>query len=66
MGYAPEIHKILNSGQVANDDDDQRFYTKIFLDKKQREELGIKLDHRSELFQNLNGALSDVELRFLG
>ncbi len=66
MGYAPELYKILNSGEIANDDDDQLFYTKVFLDEKKRQELNIKLDHRSELFQNLNGALSDVELRFIG
>lgn len=66
IGYAPEIHKILNYGEIANDDDDQRYYTKIYLDKEKRKELSIKLDHRSELFQNLNGALTDVELRFLG
>lgn len=66
IGYAPEIHKILNSGEIANDDDDQLFYTKVYLDEKKREELGFKLDHRSELFQNLNGAVSDVELLLLG
>ncbi len=66
MGYAPEIYKILTSADIANDDDDQRFYTKVYLDEKKREELKIKLDHRAELFQNLNGALTDVELRFIG
>ena len=66
MGYAPELYKILNSGEIGNEDDDQLFYTKVFLDEKKRKELNIKLDHRSELFQNLNGALSDVELRFIG
>ncbi|KAK4008169.1 procollagen-lysine,2-oxoglutarate 5-dioxygenase 1 isoform X2 [Daphnia magna] len=66
MGYAPELYKILNDGEIANDDDDQLYYTKIFLDEKKREKLNIKLDHRSEIFQNLNGAISDVELRFIG
>lgn len=66
MGYAPELYHILNSGEIANDDDDQLFYTKVFLDEKKRQELNIKLDHRSEIFQNLNGAVSDVELRFIG
>ena len=66
MGYAPELYQILTSGEIANDDDDQLFYTKVFLDAKKRQELNIKLDHRSSLFQNLNGALTDVELRFIG
>jgi len=66
MGYAPELWQILNSSEIANDDDDQRFYTKIFLDAEKRQQLQIKLDHRSDLFQNLNGAGSDIELRFTG
>lgn len=66
MGYAPELHKILTSGEIGNADDDQLFYTNVFLNEKLREKLNIKLDHRSELFQNLNGAVSDVELRFIG
>lgn len=66
MGYAPELYKILTDAEIANDDDDQLYYTKIFLDEKKRQELNIKLDHRSEIFQNLNGAISDVELRFIG
>ena len=66
IGYAPEINEILNSAEIKNDDDDQLFYTKVYLDDKKRKELNIKLDHRSELFQNLNGAVSDVELLLLG
>lgn len=66
MGYAPELYKILTSAEIANDGDDQLFYTKVFLDAEKRRELNIKLDHRSDLFQNLNGAISDVELRFIG
>jgi len=66
MGYAPELWQILNSADIANDDDDQRFYTTLFLNAEKRQQLNIKLDHRSELFQNLNGAMSDVEPRFVG
>lgn len=66
IGYAPELYQILNSGEITNTDDDQLYYTKVYLDEKKRQELNIKLDHRSELFQNLNGATSDVELRFIG
>ena len=66
MGYAPELWQILNSGEITNDADDQRFYTKVYLDTEKRQQLQIKLDHRSDLFQNLNGAESDIELRFSG
>lgn len=66
MGYAPELYQIVTDSKIANDDDDQLYYTKIFLDKAKRKQLNIKLDHKAEIFQNLNGALTDVELRFIG
>ena len=66
MGHAPELYKIVNSAAISDADDDQLFYTKVFLDEKQRQALNFKLDHRSELFQNLNGAVTDIEVRFKG
>lgn len=41
---------------IKNNEDDQLYFTKIFLD--QNDKLEIKLDHKSEVFQNLNGATS--------
>lgn len=66
MGYAPELYKIVTDSAIGNDDDDQLYYTKIYLDKAKRKQLNMKLDHKAEIFQNLNGALTDVELRFIG
>ena len=66
MGYAPELYRIVNSSPIGIADDDQLFYTKIYLNDAMRKELSFKLDHRSEIFQNLNGAQSDIELRFKG
>ncbi len=66
MGYAPELYDMVSGSDLADDEDDQLFYTKLYIDKKERERLGMQLDHRSELFQNLNGALSDIEVRFKG
>ncbi|KAF9417644.1 hypothetical protein HW555_005351 [Spodoptera exigua] len=63
IGYLPEIHEIVNHKPVSDKDDDQLYYTKIYLDKNLRETLKIKLDHNSAIFQNLNGALSDVQLK---
>ncbi|XP_004929891.1 procollagen-lysine,2-oxoglutarate 5-dioxygenase isoform X1 [Bombyx mandarina] len=63
IGYLPEIYEIINSNPIKDKDDDQLYYTKIYLDKDLRESLKITLDHKSEIFQNLNGALSDVQLR---
>lgn len=49
---------------VKNKDDDQLYYTKAFLDTKIRNKLKIKLDHESEIFQNLNGASADVRVLY--
>lgn len=83
IGYANDIYDIITSTPVKDDEDDQLFYTKIFLNKptrvinnssfyspnyfvlrfyinKFKEKHQIKLDKRSEIFLNLNGALEDI------
>ncbi|XP_068202798.1 procollagen-lysine,2-oxoglutarate 5-dioxygenase 1 isoform X2 [Palaemon carinicauda] len=64
IGYAPEVYKIVSAEKVENTDDDQLYYTKVFLDKKSRDRLKIKLDTQAKIFQNLNGQFSDVSLKF--
>lgn len=65
IGFATELYKIVNLAQDLNDDDDdQLFYTKIYLEQKYRKHFGIRLDLNSYLFQNLNGEIGDVEIRF--
>lgn len=58
MGYAPEIYKLLTNRPVKDDDDDQLYFTEAYVDATLRENLKFKLDHISEIFQNLNGAAS--------
>lgn len=62
IGFAPFLYEIVNSSEVSNEDDDQLFYSKIFLNK--RDSLKIKLDTTSTIFQNFNGALEDLSLKF--
>ena len=80
---------------VGDQDDDQLYYTLIYLDQDKRvspdtrraandggpgavremwlvyrscllqEKLDIRLDHRAHIFQNLNGAKDEVELKLL-
>jgi hypothetical protein len=50
----------VTSSAVANDDDDQLFYTKAYLNEELRNKVQIKLDHRADLFQNLNGAVGEL------
>uniref|UniRef100_A0A3P9D2B4 procollagen-lysine 5-dioxygenase n=1 Tax=Maylandia zebra TaxID=106582 RepID=A0A3P9D2B4_9CICH len=49
---------------LHDNDDDQLFYTKIYLDPLQRESLNMTLDHKCQIFQNLNGAVDEVLLKF--
>lgn len=62
IAYAPELWEILNDKDLADDEDDQLFYTKVYVDETKREKLKFKLDHTSEIFQNLYGALSKAPL----
>ncbi|XP_061664656.1 multifunctional procollagen lysine hydroxylase and glycosyltransferase LH3 isoform X1 [Syngnathoides biaculeatus] len=64
MGFAPEVNTMVQQWKLKDDDDDQLFYTKIYLDRTQRTKLNMTLDHRSRIFQNLNGAVDEVVLKF--
>lgn len=61
MGYGRNVYELINR-PVEDTDDDQLFYTKLYLDSDIRKHLGIKLDIESKIFQNLNGAKDDVKL----
>ncbi|XP_018655001.1 putative procollagen-lysine,2-oxoglutarate 5-dioxygenase [Schistosoma mansoni] len=64
IGPTANLIKIVNHEPIKDDDDDQLYYTKIFLDSTSRTLYDIELDKTSRIFQNLNGAFSDVELHF--
>ncbi|XP_043542412.1 multifunctional procollagen lysine hydroxylase and glycosyltransferase LH3-like, partial [Chiloscyllium plagiosum] len=64
IGYAPVINDIVQQWKFKDDDDDQLFYTKIYLSPKLREKYKMALDHQSTIFQNLNGALDEVVIKF--
>uniref|UniRef100_A0A8C5FQT3 Fe2OG dioxygenase domain-containing protein n=1 Tax=Gadus morhua TaxID=8049 RepID=A0A8C5FQT3_GADMO len=64
MGYAPDISSIVQQWRNKDSDDDQLFYTKIYLDQTLRSKYNMTLDHRSRIFQNLNGAIDEVVLKF--
>ncbi|XP_075941173.1 multifunctional procollagen lysine hydroxylase and glycosyltransferase LH3 [Anarhichas minor] len=64
IGFASDLSSMVQQWKYKDNDDDQLFYTKIYLDKKQRAKFNITLDHRSRIFQNLNGAVEEVVLKF--
>jgi len=65
IGYAPKIAELFME-KLNDDDDDQLYYTRIFLDQNRREKLNMKLDTKSAIFQNLNGAMDEVTVKFKG
>uniref|UniRef100_A0A6I8NJN9 Procollagen-lysine,2-oxoglutarate 5-dioxygenase 1 n=1 Tax=Ornithorhynchus anatinus TaxID=9258 RepID=A0A6I8NJN9_ORNAN len=64
IGYAPNLSKLVADWKGLDNDSDQLFYTQVFLDPEKREAINISLDHRCRIFQNLNGALDEVVLKF--
>ncbi|KAM6908893.1 multifunctional procollagen lysine hydroxylase and glycosyltransferase LH3 [Xenentodon cancila] len=64
IGFAPDLSAIVQQWKYKDNDDDQLFYTRIYLDKSQRTKFNMTLDHRSRIFQNLNGAIDEVVLKF--
>ncbi|CAJ0930598.1 unnamed protein product [Ranitomeya imitator] len=64
IGYAPQLYRIAQLWKFKDDDDDQLFYTKVYLDEEFREKFNIGLDHKSKIFQNLNGAIDEVVMKF--
>lgn len=62
IGYVPEIYTLLTYAPLKDEGDDQLYFTHAYVDDKLRNQLNFKLDSNSEIFQNLNGALSEVEL----
>lgn len=57
IGYASDVYKILDTALIKDEDDDQLFYTTVYLHEDLRLRHKIKLDHKSEIFQNLYGAV---------
>ena len=67
MGYTKSICELLlPRTPLADDDDDQLFFTKLFLDKELRDKMKIKLDTTAEIFQSLHGSLNDIQIKHMG
>lgn len=61
IGYASDVYAILDTAIIKDEDDDQLFYTNAYLHDELRARHKMKLDHKSEIFQNLNGAVGEDE-----
>jgi hypothetical protein len=59
IGSAHNIYSLIHDDTVANTDDDQLYFTNIYLNDKFKER--ITLDYNCYLFQTLNDSLTDIE-----
>ncbi|TSL97308.1 Procollagen-lysine,2-oxoglutarate 5-dioxygenase 1 [Bagarius yarrelli] len=64
IGYAQNIKEMVSNWSGQDDDSDQLFYTKLYINPEKRKSLNITLDSKCRLFQNLYGALDEVVLKF--
>uniref|UniRef100_H3A868 Procollagen-lysine,2-oxoglutarate 5-dioxygenase 3 n=1 Tax=Latimeria chalumnae TaxID=7897 RepID=H3A868_LATCH len=62
IGYASHLYQIVQQWKFKDNDDDQLFYTRVYLDPVQREKFDMTLDHKSRIFQNLNGAIGECSV----
>lgn len=63
IGYANDIYELIKT-PIKDTDDDQLYYTKAYLDEEFRKKHNFKLDHRSEIFQNLFGVTNIVQIEY--
>nr|XP_057906612.1 procollagen-lysine,2-oxoglutarate 5-dioxygenase 1 isoform X2 [Doryrhamphus excisus] len=64
IGYLPNIKEMVADWAGADNDSDQLFFTKIYINPDKRKSINITLDSKCRLFQNLHGALDEVVLKF--
>nr|XP_019944944.1 PREDICTED: procollagen-lysine,2-oxoglutarate 5-dioxygenase 1 [Paralichthys olivaceus] len=64
IGYLPNIRELLSEWTGEDNESDQLFFTKIYIDPAKKKSINITLDNKCRLFQNLHGALDEVVLKF--
>ena len=64
LAQADVFLKLLEWQGIEDAGDDQLYYTKAFIDPSTREQFGLFLDNKAEFFQNLNGAIDEVSVKF--
>ncbi|KAJ3586291.1 hypothetical protein NHX12_012691 [Muraenolepis orangiensis] len=64
IGYLPNVKEMVADWAGEDHDSDQLFFTKIYINSEKRKSINITLDSKCRLFQNLNGALDEVVLKF--
>ena len=60
IGYASDLYGVVSSHDIRNDEDDQLYYSQIYINKELRNKYKMKLDTHSRIFQNLNGQFGEL------
>ncbi|KAM3618303.1 uncharacterized protein V6R79_018658 [Siganus canaliculatus] len=64
IGYLSNVKEMVADWSGKDNDSDQLFFTKIYIDAAKRKSINITLDSKCRLFQNLHGSLDEVVLKF--
>uniref|UniRef100_A0A4W5QXR1 Procollagen-lysine,2-oxoglutarate 5-dioxygenase 1 n=1 Tax=Hucho hucho TaxID=62062 RepID=A0A4W5QXR1_9TELE len=64
IGYVPNLKEMVADWTGEDNDSDQLFFTKIYINPEKRKSINITLDNRCRMFQNLHGSLDEVVLKF--
>ncbi|XP_046896504.1 procollagen-lysine,2-oxoglutarate 5-dioxygenase 1 isoform X3 [Hypomesus transpacificus] len=64
IGYVANLKELVADWSGEDNDSDQLFFTKIYINAEKRKSINITLDHKCRLFQNLHGSLDEVVLKF--
>ncbi|NP_001093074.2 procollagen-lysine,2-oxoglutarate 5-dioxygenase 1 precursor [Takifugu rubripes] len=64
IGYLANVREMVAEWSGEDDDSDQLFFTRIYIDAAKRKSINITLDSKCRLFQNLLGSLDEVVLKF--
>lgn len=65
IGFAADVFSIVAHKDVADSDDDQLYFSQIYLDEEMRTKHKIQLDHTSKIFMNLYAADEEIDLQWL-
>uniref|UniRef100_A0A673YF35 Procollagen-lysine,2-oxoglutarate 5-dioxygenase 1 n=1 Tax=Salmo trutta TaxID=8032 RepID=A0A673YF35_SALTR len=64
IGYVRNLKEMVADWTGEDNDSDQLFFTKIYINPEKRKSINITLDNRCRMFQNLHGSLDEVVLKF--
>uniref|UniRef100_A0A3P8ZIN8 Procollagen-lysine,2-oxoglutarate 5-dioxygenase 1 n=1 Tax=Esox lucius TaxID=8010 RepID=A0A3P8ZIN8_ESOLU len=64
IGYVPNLKEMVSDWSGKDNDSDQLFFTKIYINPEKRKSINITLDNKCRMFQNLYGSLDEVVLKF--